>query len=76
MPVGNRHALHRITRSDCFIFSAIKKLWEQSNFCGLLSASNSHNKEAENFQMFRFLERNSAPVLTALARFGYLSLLP
>jgi hypothetical protein len=74
--VGNLPELRPARCSDCFIFSAIKILRDQSNFFGLLSASKPHNKEAENFQMFRFLERNSASVLTALARFGYLSLLP
>ena len=58
-----------------FVFKGIKIQQQLSNWNGLVDASNPLNKEAVNFQMFRFLDRNSASVPAALARLGRLPIL-
>ena len=58
-----------------FVFNTIKIQQQLSNWNGLVGASNPLNKEAVNFQMFRFLDRNSASVSAALARLGRLPIL-
>jgi hypothetical protein len=58
-----------------FVFNALKIQQQHGNLSGLVDASNPHNKEAVNFPMFRFLDRNSASVPAAHAQLGRLPIL-